>query len=648
MQMSNLKKSIDRGIEFLEKQQNNNGGFDSLTTPDPEKWNKKIKYNTCFVPALILDALNTIKLESQNIIKIKERAAIFLIGQADKDSSFNYWEKDTKEYQAGTIPNDFDDTMAVWAALYNFQPKLLSTKVIAQLGRLWTDYEVKEGGPYFTWMISNPKDKKWLQTDLAVNANIGYLLSLLDISLPNLERYYDRHIQKSDYHSMYYPDEYPVIYYLSKFYRGYRLTQFKQYVRNKIANADSDLDYLRKAILTSTWMRLGGESKYIENLIDRIWKNQNIDGSWPPVVYCLDPMIKNIKHFAGADTLTTALCIEAIGLYIEKCKKIDSADRSIKKNHKRYKIVSQNVLRLFEKKLQAWSEELRLETKKFATKIIDSEQGQEIILLPYLFWLLDKKRKTKDQKKIENLCLASIFGWIAYTIYDNFLDEEAVPANLPMANMAFKEMIDIFGILENKSIKLLVKKKLNEMEAANFWEATRLRFDKVIYFKHLPPEKEVDRFYQKSSGHGLGPLIAVNLASENNAAINVNKWEKFFEYYLLARQLDDDAKDWADDMSRGQINGAALVLCHRFAKKYRVKKIVPKKDTKQLEELFWNDVINVIAKKIILNVKKAKKILTETNCGMDCFLFNKLDKLELRAGEAAKAGRDAREFLRYY
>ena len=85
---------------------------------------------------------------------------------------------------------------------------------------LLTSLEIKEGGPYKTWLVDKKVKKIWKDVDLAVNSNIAYLLFLNEIDIPNLSRFINSKIAKLDFNSPYYPTPFPIIYFISKFYNG--------------------------------------------------------------------------------------------------------------------------------------------------------------------------------------------------------------------------------------------------------------------------------------------------------------------------------------------------------------------------------------------------------------------------------------------
>ncbi len=73
-------KVIDRGIEFLETQQEKRGNFISLSFSSLGGFTGAIRYESTFLTSLILDSLSSLE-EDLKVKRIKEQAASFLLTQ---------------------------------------------------------------------------------------------------------------------------------------------------------------------------------------------------------------------------------------------------------------------------------------------------------------------------------------------------------------------------------------------------------------------------------------------------------------------------------------------------------------------------------------------------------------------------------------
>ena len=97
-----MKNNINKAINFIRDQQQIDGSFLSLSSPDKNSFVKSKKYNSVFPSSLILSCL-TLNKESK---EIKNNLVNFLLSQKSEYWSFNYWKRNSKEntkliYQAG-------------------------------------------------------------------------------------------------------------------------------------------------------------------------------------------------------------------------------------------------------------------------------------------------------------------------------------------------------------------------------------------------------------------------------------------------------------------------------------------------------------------------------------------------------------------
>jgi hypothetical protein len=74
--------------------------------------------------------------------------------------------------------------------------------------------------------------------------------------------------------------------------------------------------------------------------------------------------------------------------------------------------------------------------------MVKKDEDGEIVLLPLVF--AQACRFADEYQILPQLSLANMFGWIAYTIYDDFLDEEGSPKNLSIANISTAYLYKIY------------------------------------------------------------------------------------------------------------------------------------------------------------------------------------------------------------
>jgi len=102
---------------------------------------------------------------------------------------------------------------------------------------------------------------------------------------------------------------------------------------------------------------------------------------------------------------------------------------------------------------------------------------------------------------------------------------------------------------------------------------------------------------KKSFGHALGPIAILYRLGFAQDSMEFKNVFNFFKYFLIAKQLNDDAHDWKIDLERGFINPVGKEV------------LMKSKNKKEYQDVFWNEVIVKIAEVILDNVQKAKKCL---------------------------------------
>jgi hypothetical protein len=277
-------------------------------------------------------------------------------------------------------------------------------------------------------------------------------------------------------------------------------------------------------------------------------------------------------------------------------------------------------------------------------KIIKNDKDGQIVLLPYFFRnsLGDKARDISDDLVID-LGMANLLGWLAYTIYDDFLDEEGEPVLLSVANICLREMSEIFNkVISLKSgFSLFARKILDEIDGANTWETAHCRFDVKKKIDKIHNFGNLSQLAEKSLGHALGPIAVLFALGYRENSFEVRGLMNFFKHYIIARQLDDDAHDWKDDLKRGQINAAGAKVLRDFGRK--------KLDFNKLEKVFWDKTIIGVCNVILRHISLAEKTLDKLSIVQDKqILINLLIPHRLSAQKAIKEQKNSLDFVRNY
>ena len=194
--------------------------------------------------------------------------------------------------------------------------------------------------------------------------------------------------------------------------------------------------------------------------------------------------------------------------------------------------------------------------------MIDGDHDQQILLLPYFFKLaLGAKGQKISSQTIQDLGLANLFLWLAYTNYDDIIDNDSDIKTLPLANWFLKEFARIYGQQkQSPNFKRLYLQISAQTDDAQIWELEKGRFqpgEKNIFASSASYQKP-SALYRRSLAHSLGPLLLLDQIKYPPATPDAKAILSFFKYYLASRQLWDDINDFDSDTKRGIITAANI------------------------------------------------------------------------------------------
>ncbi len=391
------------------------GGVLSYSSAKKQDFSVAKPYRTTFFPSLILLALADDT--SPAAVSIKKKLAVFLLGQKSAQWSFNYWDRTSAEHKKLPYPDDLDDTFCAFAALWHYDAKLFTGEVTAAMAQLLIANEIAAGGPYRTWLVGDGSAPKWRDVDLAVNANVGYFLSLQGVELKNVVELLDAAIGNNKLVSPYYPDAYPLLYFIARWYRGGLQKQLVGLLLREQAEGVWSSP-LHTALSVSALLHLGYPANKLRLAQEYLLGSQQSNGSWPVATFCIDPTQQGKTYYAGSAALTTAFCLEALDLYRQHAKPLLEKSGKASDNH-HYAVVKKTAAKTIANLGHA---DLARYTTLVLRRIITRDADKQIILLP---WFIAKATKLPaDEKILQQLATASLWGWMAYTTYDDFLDGE--------------------------------------------------------------------------------------------------------------------------------------------------------------------------------------------------------------------------------
>ena len=647
-----INKSINKGIDFLAKEQDRDGSFLIFFTANPKKFQQARKYRTVFSTALILQCLNTLK-EDTKIKAIKRKAADFLLSQKSEHWTFNYWARQAKEFKTMPYPDDLDDTSCALAALFKHNSKIINGSVMGKFVMVLTALEEKEGGPYRTWLVKPDAEKVWKDVDLAVNSNLAYFLSLQDISLDNLNFLIEMAIDNKKYSSPYYSSEYPVIYFISRFYRGDKTQKIIDFLFSEQDKNGKWDNPLNTALVVSALLNLGIAPEKLSKNISYLFKNQN-KGFWRPYPFYID--VK--KYYAGSSALTTAFCLEALQKYLTFSQNRKTVQKTELPTSKQTEIYN-SITQLANKRCSLFNGDLKKQALKALSQTLKTNKDKQIVLLPYFFkTALGKRAKNISDEKLIQLGLANLYGWTAYTIYDDFLDEEGRPELLSAANAFLRGLTTIFNnvVPPESGFPDFFSQTMDCLDNANTWEVNhcriRSRGKQLNVPDTLPVYGDYTKLAERSLGHALTPIAILFLLGYKEKSEEIKKVSAFFKHYIIARQLNDDAHDWEKDLKRGQIDSVGADVLRKWKEATPLKqqreadilKIMP-----DLQKIFWYDVIPEVCQTVLKRTELAEKSLKAISLISNPLVMTNLLKPVRYSAQKALAEREETiKFLKSY
>lgn len=613
-------QAIDKGLGFINQNQLPGGGFKSYCTEEySNNFDLDKAYKTTFYPSLIGLALKNVQTEtSQNI---KQKIYDWLLTQKSDQWSFNYWDRQSEEVKFRPYPDDLDDTFCALAFLQISNPDILSGKTMAAIARMLFAAEDKEGGPYRTWLVNKNASKNWKDVDLAVNANIARFLSSQNVTLPNLNAFIEKSLNGDKLQSPYYPDIYQPAYFISLFYKGLETAHLSQLlIKSQGKNYWGGPQ--NAALCLTSLLNNGIPPKILTSCANYIIDCQNSNGSWQIAPFNIDSRNNDQPIYMGAATLSTAICVEALNLYCQTAKPL----KKIKSRSTMQKAYLADVKAVVMAEIKKTSSvDLRHHLKRTFKRILKLDKDGQVILLPYMV-ATSSSLKIKNQDLLQ-LSLLSLWGWMAYTIYDDFLDSQPDKALLPAANFCNRQLIlTIKNInkaspdFQNEAFDILTK-----MDDAAAWEITHCRVKVsrgVAHIGRLPAYGNFWQLADRSLGHSISILGLAYMAGFVANSETTRNLRTFLKNYLIARQLNDEAHDWEEDLRNGHINAVGAEIIRRRLIRNKSRTISIDKEIDELRSIFWEESMPVITKHIYFHLDKADSSLSKLTANFDTGYFH--------------------------
>jgi hypothetical protein len=514
-------------------------------------------------------------------------------------------------------------------ALQSFNSTLVDAAALAQFAKLLIATEAAPGGPYRTWLVKSD-GTQWQDIDIVVNANIGVFFSRQGVELAGLNSFLDEAIQKNTLTSPYYVSSIPSLYFLSRWYKGPQLNALQKLVADSL-DASKTHTSLQLALLITAARNIQLPASKIASARRRLLALRH-DGHWPAEALYVDPHLDGQQYYAGSAALTTAFALEALS-------EIHSEEAP-----KKTLTVTSPTIRAALASSKSLPAELGTAYQNIVRQIAARDHDGQISDMATL--TARAYDRTADKKMLEQLNLGSLNGWIAYSIYDDFLDEEGQPALLSAAHYALRQSVTHFAqaLPDNVRFTALVDDAFVAMDTANLWEVTQARATAQKGRLHytLPTYGDYRQLAERSWGHSLA---ACGVLMAGNSAAKVPQLQKFFHHFLIARQLNDDAHDWEEDLARGHLSAVACLLLkeHGAAGSINLKTELP-----VLRQIFWRSTIHVVAELITSHSSAARKALTQSDIASPKLFLDWLTPLEASAERAVAGSQETQKFILEY
>lgn len=309
-----------------------------------------------------------------------------------------------------------------------------------------------------------------------------------------------------------------------------------------------------------------------------------------------------------------------------------------------------------EKRLVDLSPEVREGARYVIERTIRGNPDKQMTLMAaYLRRALGTKGAIFNDDYIGKLGFANVCFWTSFIVYDDFWDEdEAAEARLlPVANLLARTFIRTFTELlpADSGFSEYFHETMDRLDAANAWETVMCRMrregNRVLLPEALPAYGDFSIKFYPAAGHVMGPvamLMALGYAADSE---EVSFLVEYFENYLIAMQLNDDAHDWREDLERGHISTVISILLTHWTQAHADKdEIDLSVDMPELEQIFWFKTLDEINRAVLTRTMRAREALEKLTCLEDTSpLMQFIDRNEAIAKMAMHERERSEEFL---
>lgn len=495
--------------------------------------------------------------------------------------------------------HDFDktlcdiDTRAVFhalAALYEYDPSLILPDTLAKCTAFLTTHELATGGPYVNAL------SKVQTADLATNISISRFIHDVGGPFPTLLSYIDANSADEVERSRYFVSAWPLRIQLAKMHRAAGVD---------VSDGQGD----------------GSSSQDHTPITDWAYRNP-----WRP-----SDALYGMEALTLARNLPEAVPVPAVEITTPNTWQRPHAE------------LVRRAMTYYD------NTAVTAGMQRALSRVARADRSYEIGLLALRFApSLKDKQPSKDT--LEDLGIANLYNWAAYTIYDDILDDDAESSQLPIANIALRRSVQLFSkAVPIDSYKSIVHEIFNTVDAANIWELAHCRFpvhNDTISINSLPDYDRLQNLYGRSLTHSLpviGTLIAAGVPSESDMLTAVTN---AFKQYLIVRQLSDDLHDWQEDLEEGHMSfvvSSLLRHAHVMPGNYALHTLIP-----NLQQVYFQKTLSAIGKSMLKRSAEAHTLLRSVSLPLNTVIDKLIDGYEQSTHRMLDEHQRMTSFLKAY
>jgi hypothetical protein len=152
---------------------------------------------------------------------------------------------------------------------------------------------------------------------------------------------------------------------------------------------------------------------------------------------------------------------------------------------------------------------------------------------------------------------------------------------------------------------------MNILDTANFDEIEQCNLntkDDIIFHNKYDFGPDYINICNKSIGHCFGPMFIVDKLGYGTRSEDFNNVFNFFKHYLSAKQLNDDAHDWEEDLKEHRLTAVTDIIFKELKKPH-----INLEELDEIRILFWDEIILDICQLIDKHLDEANSCISNSN-----------------------------------